>query len=77
MFEPRPVGWGENLSGSGSSTIGDEKQRLMPRLSCYASGASPSVAIILTRQFKGRNTNRNRPLKEKKEAWKQAQQKQA
>ena len=33
----RPVGWGGELPDSGS-TIGDEKQRLVPRLSCHASG---------------------------------------
>ena len=40
LFEPRPVGWGGELPDSGS-TIGNEKQRPVPRLSDHASGAPP------------------------------------
>ena len=37
VLVPRPVGWGGELPDSGS-TIGDEKQRPVPRLSYHASG---------------------------------------
>ena len=43
MLVPRPVGWGGNLTDSGS-TIGDEKQRPVPRLSYHASGAPPPMS---------------------------------
>ena len=44
MLVPRPVGWGGKPPDSGS-TIGDEKQRPVPRLSYHASGTpSPNVA---------------------------------
>ena len=43
MLVPRPVGWGGELPDSGS-TIGDEKQRPVPRLSYHASGTPPNVA---------------------------------
>ena len=40
MLVPRPVGWTGELPDSGS-TIGDEKQRPVPRLSYHASGTPP------------------------------------
>ena len=40
VLVPRPVGWGGELPDSGS-TIGDEKQWPMPRLSYHASGTPP------------------------------------
>ena len=44
MLVPRPVGWEGEFPDSGS-TIGDEKQRPVPRLLYHASGApSPNVA---------------------------------
>ena len=44
VLVPRPVGWEGELPGSGS-TIGDEKQRPVPRLSYHASGnPRPNVA---------------------------------
>ena len=43
MLVPRPVDWGRELPDSGS-TIGDEKQRPVPRLLYHASGAPPNVA---------------------------------
>ena len=43
VLVPRPVGWGGELPDSGS-TIGDEKQRPVPRLSYHASGPHPHVA---------------------------------
>ena len=43
VLVPRPVGWGGELPDSGS-TIGDEEQRPVPRLSYHASGTPPNVA---------------------------------
>ena len=43
VLVPRPVGWVGELPDSGS-TIGDEKQRPVPRLSYHASGTPPNVA---------------------------------
>ena len=40
MLVPRPVGWGGELLDSGS-TIRDEKQRPVPRLSYHASRTPP------------------------------------
>ena len=40
VLVPRPVGWGGELSDS-VRTIGDEKQRPVPRLLYRASGAPP------------------------------------
>ena len=44
-YEPRPVGSGGGLSGTGSM-IGNEKQRSVPRLSRHATGA-PLILIII------------------------------
>ena len=43
MLVPRPVGWGGEFPDSGS-TIGDEKQRPVPRLLYHARGTPPNVA---------------------------------
>ena len=43
MLEARPVGWGGEFSDSGD-TIGDEKQRPVPRLSYHDSGAPPPTS---------------------------------
>ena len=40
VLVPRPVGWGGELPDSGS-TIGDEKQRPVPRFSYHANGTPP------------------------------------
>ena len=47
-LDSQPVDYGEELSGAGS-TIGNEKQRPVPRLSYYASGTPPptSQGIII------------------------------
>ena len=41
MLVPRPVGWGGGELPDSGSTIGDEKQRPVPRLSDQASGTRP------------------------------------
>ena len=43
LLEPRPVGWGKEIPGTGS-TIGNESQRPVPRLSYPASGPPLDVA---------------------------------
>ena len=43
MLVPRQAGWGGELPDSGC-TIGDEKQRPVPRLSYHASGTPPPTS---------------------------------